>query len=189
MKNYRQWEGLTVKKSVEDYVLWEGPHSGAGKVWVVRRKKWQIQPVVNWPQPPLPLRSWGGESRELGSKVEPRKNSGVWGRCIKIYCSLISSLSYFDLFVNKLNNFSKLSLFCHDGNWQVIPPCPYPNPLAMLMLSLFVLQRKGRSSSLGGHLVAPCGHHGYKKTWKIISSFICAHLPFLCVFIATVLEQ
>lgn len=30
-KNCSQWEGLTVKKSVEDWFLWEGPHSGAGK--------------------------------------------------------------------------------------------------------------------------------------------------------------
>lgn len=31
MKNRSPWEGLTLKKLMENCLLWEGPHAGAGE--------------------------------------------------------------------------------------------------------------------------------------------------------------
>jgi len=80
---------------VEDCLLWEGPHVGAGAECEeegVAETKCDYLTATPIPRPPAPLR---GRRQRNGIEVEPGKKGGVGERCFKIWFYFSLSCSDF----------------------------------------------------------------------------------------------
>ncbi|KAK4827778.1 hypothetical protein QYF61_021731 [Mycteria americana] len=89
MKNCSPWEGLTLKKFVEDCLPWEGPHAGAGEECEESSPEEEGAAETTCDELtatpiPRPLRCWGGGGREFGSEAEP-ENKGEVGEGLQSY--------------------------------------------------------------------------------------------------------
>lgn len=68
MKNYSPWEGPTLQKFIEDCLLGERTHAGAGE-------QYNRGNVMNWPQLPVPktLHYYAEKGEKMQSEVESGK--------------------------------------------------------------------------------------------------------------------
>jgi len=85
VKNCSLWEGAMLEKFMEDCLLWEGPHTGAGEECEeegAAETKCDELTTTPIPHPPALLR--GEEAENIGRKGKPEKKGGVGGSVFKI---------------------------------------------------------------------------------------------------------
>lgn len=97
IKNCSPWEGSTLEKLHQEYLLWKESHAGAGRVWGVLplRRKWQ-----KWCDDLTPLLAnvlfRRRRQRKVRSNVECREKRGVGRRSFKILGYFLISLCWFE---------------------------------------------------------------------------------------------
>lgn len=138
-KSCRLWEELWLK-SVEDCLLWEGPHTGAAgrpflsssrnNVWWADHNPHFHHSALLWERP---------TSQEAG-----RVGEGV-----HIFILLLTILFWFSLVINSLISPSCV-WFAHDGNCFVIFPCSYLKSWTFCYTFPYSLAEKGERVALVG---------------------------------------
>ena len=102
MKDCSPWEGLTLEKFVEDCLLWEGPHGGAGEECEEEGSAETMCDELTatpFPRPPAPLA--GKRERKLGVELSWGRRER-WGKGVLRF-GFTSHYPCLDLIGSKLN--------------------------------------------------------------------------------------
>lgn len=139
VKKHSPWEGLTLEKFVGVCVSWDWSHFWAReRLLSLRRKNQKKKKVINWLQPPAPLKEKRGKEAEYQEKsLNGGRNERKMGLRLIL---LLLMLLWFWLITNSIS--LSWLWFAHDNLWSF--PALFSIQESLILFSLPYPVKEGR---------------------------------------------